>query len=138
VHLILLIHRWGVLRRPLSLSIGLGKTTALVMCLCRLHNFCIQSRLGYVDNVGRGVPLTPGDEAYIASVSGIAWDDITGKPAQLLDGGNHLPRGERALRCRNTERHEIYSTEDGLLLRDLLHQQVFENDLSRPRPPAWK
>jgi hypothetical protein len=56
---------------------------------------------------------------------------------QLLDGGDHLPREERVLR-RNTERRAIYSTDDGLLPRDLLHEQVIEKDLSRPRPPSWK
>lgn len=35
----ILVHRWGILRRPLSMSIL--KVPALVMCLLRLHNFCI-------------------------------------------------------------------------------------------------
>ena len=37
----MLVHRWGILRRPISAQIGLQKTTALVMALCRLHNYCI-------------------------------------------------------------------------------------------------
>ena len=35
----ILVHRWGILRRPLSMSIL--KVPALVTCLMKLHNFCI-------------------------------------------------------------------------------------------------
>ena len=35
----ILVHRWGLLRRPLSMSIL--KVPAIVTCLMRLHNFCI-------------------------------------------------------------------------------------------------
>jgi hypothetical protein len=45
------VHRWGMLRKPIPSNIGLKRTTALVMCLCRLHNFCIDSRLLPTDNV---------------------------------------------------------------------------------------
>ena len=41
----MLVKRWGILRRPISATIGLRKTTALVICLCRLHNFCIEKNL---------------------------------------------------------------------------------------------
>ena len=36
-----------------------------------------------------------GDEAHIAALSGTPCDDITGRPssAQLLDGGDRIPRG---------------------------------------------
>ena len=35
----ILVHRWGVLRKPLSMSIL--KVPAIVTCLMRLHSFCI-------------------------------------------------------------------------------------------------
>ena len=35
----ILVHRWGILRRPLSMSIL--KVPAIVTCLMRLHNLCI-------------------------------------------------------------------------------------------------
>ncbi len=41
------VHRWGILRRPLSSSMGLGKITALVMCFGSLHNFCIKHQVPY-------------------------------------------------------------------------------------------
>ena len=37
----ILVHRWGILRRPLSISIL--KVPPLVMCLMKLHNFCIET-----------------------------------------------------------------------------------------------
>ena len=37
----ILVHRWGVMRRPLSMSIL--KVPALVECLMRLHNYCIDN-----------------------------------------------------------------------------------------------
>ena len=39
-----LVHRWGVLRRPLSTNIGIQKIGRMVSALCRLHNFCIDGR----------------------------------------------------------------------------------------------
>ena len=38
-----LVNRWSILRRPLCFN--LERIGPLVMCLCRLHNFCIQKRL---------------------------------------------------------------------------------------------
>ena len=37
----MLVHRWGILRRAMPLNISLTKTVALVIALCKLHNFCI-------------------------------------------------------------------------------------------------
>jgi hypothetical protein len=63
----LLVHRWGLLRKPIPCCISVRKATALVMCLCRLHNFCIDqedttigsnTRLDYLNiAVAGGVPL---------------------------------------------------------------------------------
>ena len=36
------VHRWGILRRPLSVSIL--KVPPLIMCLMKLHNYCIDSK----------------------------------------------------------------------------------------------
>jgi hypothetical protein len=36
-----LVHRWAILRAPLT--IPTQKVCVLVMCLCRLHNFCIDN-----------------------------------------------------------------------------------------------
>lgn len=39
------INRWNVLRKALPLQLSLKKIGSLVLCLCRLHNFCIGQRL---------------------------------------------------------------------------------------------
>ena len=41
----MLVNRWGILQQALSTKLGLKKTTSLAMCLCQLHNYCIDSRL---------------------------------------------------------------------------------------------
>ena len=38
----MLVHRWGILRKPIPMNVSLVKTSALLMTLCRLHNFCIE------------------------------------------------------------------------------------------------
>jgi hypothetical protein len=39
----ILVHRWGLLRRAMPVNISLMKTIALVVALCKLHNFCIDA-----------------------------------------------------------------------------------------------
>ena len=40
-----LVDRWAILRKPLNVNFGLSKMMALVLPLCRLHNFCIGETL---------------------------------------------------------------------------------------------
>ena len=37
----MLVHRWGILRKPIPMNISVKKTTRLVLALCKLHNYCI-------------------------------------------------------------------------------------------------
>jgi hypothetical protein len=39
-----LVHRWGILRKPIPMNIGVDKTMHLVLALCKLHNYCIDER----------------------------------------------------------------------------------------------
>ena len=39
----MLVHRWGILRKPIPMGISVKKTTRLVLAMCKLHNFCISS-----------------------------------------------------------------------------------------------
>jgi DDE superfamily endonuclease len=41
----MLVHRWGILCKPMSTLIPISKITSMVRCLCRLHNFCVDERL---------------------------------------------------------------------------------------------
>ena len=40
-----LMHRWGILQKPLNVNFGLSKMMSLVLTLCHLHNFCIGEAL---------------------------------------------------------------------------------------------
>ena len=42
----ILVHRWGILRRPLSCR--MDRVLGLTMCLMRLHNYCIDAGCGRV------------------------------------------------------------------------------------------
>eukprot|EP00980_Cylindrotheca_fusiformis_P016201 scaffold4811_cov171-Cylindrotheca_fusiformis.AAC.9 len=37
----MLVHRWGILRKPIPMNVSIPKTTSLVLALCKLHNHCI-------------------------------------------------------------------------------------------------
>ena len=55
----MLVNRWGILRRPIPSQITLPKVTSMVMCLCSLHNWCIENN--------QGIPAEPtcSDQAEI-------------------------------------------------------------------------
>ncbi|KAL7533959.1 hypothetical protein ACHAXR_010297 [Thalassiosira sp. AJA248-18] len=139
----ILVHRWGVLRRPLSMSIL--KVPAIVTCLMRLHNFCID-----VDSRRTPSPLVD-DERNIRRVasrrirrrrvssskrkrkrtyrksapSAVALDD-RGTPSSLLGSGHHFqdePRG--------TGRRP-HSPRDLRTPMRIMMQQVADLDLRRP------
>jgi hypothetical protein len=97
----MLVNWWGILWRALSTKMGLKKTTLMAMCLCRLHNYCINCRLDK-DTTGEE-HLTPFaiDNFKIESVGGI--HPVDGGVAsmerqgrrdrnmdELLDAGNHF------------------------------------------------
>lgn len=38
----ILVYRWGIMRKPMPVNLTVGKTSSLVLALCKLHNlFCI-------------------------------------------------------------------------------------------------
>ena len=39
----ILVHRWGILRKPMPPNILVQKISSLVLALCKLHNFCIDN-----------------------------------------------------------------------------------------------
>jgi hypothetical protein len=40
----MLVHRFGILRKPFPVNVSVGKINAAVLALCKLHNFCIDSQ----------------------------------------------------------------------------------------------
>ncbi len=136
----MLVHRWGILRRALSSNIGLKKTTALVSCLCRLHNYCIDSRLAKCNkDPATAVPVTlAANMADISTQGGVplepnALNEFS--PEQLLHGGHHFDDIDRNFR-RNLSRRE--RLEYGPLPREILHDIVVQKDLRRLTPAKWR
>jgi DDE superfamily endonuclease len=64
----MLVVRWGLLpHAALPASMGLKKTTALVLCLCRLHNYCIDCRLGVERNKAANSSVAPKEHNRISN-----------------------------------------------------------------------
>jgi hypothetical protein len=120
------VHRWAVFRAPMQQNVTLEKTSALVIGLMKLHNYCIEEKDITMQstkydtvraNLSGAVPMV-----YSAAA------DMT-LPTGLLDGGHHFddtPESSRRCRARraNTE----------VLPREELHALVVEKGLKRPPP----
>lgn len=96
----MLVHRWGVLRKPLPVNISIKKTAQLVRALCILHNFCIDNRESNADSASA--------EDTFAGLSAGGFDQPvpTARPEQLMDGGDHFedyPRGNRRVYERRAD-----------------------------------
>mmetsp|Transcript_13429 Transcript_13429/g.25216 ORF Transcript_13429/g.25216 Transcript_13429/m.25216 type:complete len:487 (+) Transcript_13429:1058-2518(+) len=107
----MLVHRWGLLRKAIPMNITVKKTGSLVMCLCKLHNFCISQS----DNVTQ--PLA-GDVVHIANEGGFAFPIFDGSaeweydPHEdrldgLMDGGEHFDDANRRDRRRYDARDDL-------------------------------
>jgi len=80
----MLVHRWGVLRKPLPVNITVSKATQLVRALCILHNFCIDEKEPIAS-------LPPSEDVLPGMISGgFAHDDAGSCPEPLMDTGHHF------------------------------------------------
>jgi DDE superfamily endonuclease len=134
------VQRWGVLRRALSAKVTTKKVNCLCMALCRLHNFCINSKLKPSEQV-RVTPVgaevqddlreLASDSIAIAMNGGV---DIqsNGIPTELLHGGEHFDD----LTDRNMLRWRKKSGE--ILPRESMCNQVEQLGLKRPTPNRWQ
>jgi DDE superfamily endonuclease len=125
-----LVHRWGILRRPIHNNIGIKKTCSLVMALCRLHNFCIDA------GASRDEPLAI-DSALTAMNSGIEFIPTEGNdlnPSGLLHGGEHFDDVSRDIRRRGQRTVRAATT---VLPQQRLHDSVANQGLRRPTPKSW-
>jgi hypothetical protein len=140
------VHRWGILRKAIPANIGMKRTTALVMCLGRLHNFCIDSRLASstadLESVPEVPPALSSDEDEIRIAGGIILEaqnhqrqTTAPAPEVLLNGGEHFDDVDRG-HIRAIEREAAAG--DAVLPRDLLHDLVVVKGLVRPAPAAWR
>jgi hypothetical protein len=88
----MLTHRWAILRSAIPMQVSIRKTIALVIALCKLHNFCIDENdlvppVGAVDELRTemrgGIPLET-----TQTPTSIGRRVLL--PRQLLDGGLHF------------------------------------------------
>lgn len=119
----ILTERWGILRSAMPRGITIKKTTALVICLAKLHNFCINHHEGML-------PGTSNDQLHIESnESGhvaLVQRELTGDqhvPAQLIGAGHHF---------QDVVRRDRRQQQDTNLPRYQLLAHVEEAGLSRP------
>jgi hypothetical protein len=130
--------RWGILRCAMPKNVTLKKTVAIVMCLAKLHNYCINERESAI------CPMTAGDEANIEMDGAVPLQEYPANswtrrftdqrlPRQLIGGGDHfddMSRNARRQRIREL-RHRLEEL-DKMLPRDRLHLLVRDKQLKRP------
>ena len=137
----MLVHRWGILRKPLSRALGIRKSCALVMALCCLHNFCLNQ------NVTAPIALAQ-DTAYAAAICfGVQMQRMEGttegheRPEGLLHGGEHFDDVPRHIRQQESRRQEGRSHRNNtrpMLPQEMLLNFVVNQALRRPTPVAWR
>ena len=89
------------------------------MCLCRLHNFCIDNK--------EGQPLANTDDAVVIAVKGAA------NPSDLMDGSDHFMDSPRNAR-RRLRRIYDRSMRVDMNPREALLEIVARKDRRRPKP----
>ena len=118
----MLVHRWGVLRKPMPVNVTITKTTHLVRALCILHNFCID---GKETNLP---PVSATDRLSGLTAGGFLDGDPLARPQQLIDHGHHADDyNSRAVR-----RQEAAQTN---LPRDKLVDHLREMHITRRPAP---
>ena len=78
----------NILRRPLSSAIGLKRISPLVMALCRLHHFCINSSQN--QSQSKSLDLLAQDEIGIAVNSNLDLSDTHDNPHSPVTAAKRL------------------------------------------------
>jgi hypothetical protein len=125
------VHRWAILRAAIPLNITIAKTTAMVVALAKLHNYCIDAKDEAGNLIGSdalnismvgAVPLEPSDDAGVSL------------PMGLMNGGDHFDDMDRNVRRRREREH---GRENGIIVnlpRETLHLLIETKGLTRPPP----
>lgn len=132
----MLVNRWGLLRRALPSSVGLERITALVMCMCKLHNFCIDCRLDK-ERIPSIPEVTAKDNACIVTRGGFRLQsrvDNPYYPEELLHGGEHFD-DFTASEIKEIKRRMARTAKQ--LPRDMMLEMVERKGLQRLLPEGW-
>lgn len=127
-----LVHRWSILRGPLL--VPLPKVAPLVMCLCRLHNFCINNKETAVEKMTvKTAQHLHHCVNFSNKISGSNTDDqaVTidenGCPTDLLHHGQHFHDAPKSRKTDTT-----WCPMDNMM------EQVKAKNLQRPRVQGRK
>ncbi len=128
----MLVHRFGMLRKPFPVNVSISKTNAAVLALCKLHNFCIDSSQEEI------TPTHMKDATNIMMDGGIVlpriddvddcyweYDTEQDRLDGLLDGGEHFEDVTRESRRRFRRRNDR-------LPSALIHAHVKNSGATRP------
>ena len=117
--------RWGILRSTFPKNVTLTKTVALVLCLARLHIFCMDEKQSVEI-------MTAQDNVNIEEFGAVPleYDQTTGSlvPRQLLGAGAHFEGLNQAWR-----RRQLRGFHGIELPRERLHASIVDQNLQRPQ-----
>jgi hypothetical protein len=118
------VHRWAILRAAMPMNITIAKTTAMVVAMAKLHNFCLENNDISDDNLpADALQLDINGAFQMRVVAGLTL------PSPLLNGGNHFDDMPRSAR-----RHRQRRYTNIVLPRETLHGLIQTNGLTRPLP----
>ena len=129
----ILTNRWRLLKSPLSSKISISQINALISCLCKLHNFCIDNGNARPPERYSHDPLTLLDfmDSEESNESAIP------RPIGLLGGGEHFANvsgGRREqIRLSRCRRPSNNNAQCEFPRNNMLHH-VTEMDIHHPHP----
>ena len=121
-----LVARWSILRTAIPMNTTIAKTTAMVIALAKLHNYCINESEATTINLSS-------DNTHIMVVGGVDLIESAAAnmslPLDLMNGGEHHDDlSSNDLRRLRREYDNV------VLPRTLLHALVETKGLTRPLP----
>jgi DDE superfamily endonuclease len=124
-----LVHRWSILRSNIPQNTTIAKTTAMVIALAKLHNFCIREREATTNS-------TPADAWNLVSSGAVPMEDSVAAnmplPLGLLNSGHHFE--DMDCNARRRRERAIMRTTMDILPRDKMHTLIATKGLTRPAP----
>jgi hypothetical protein len=90
----MLVHHWGMLRKAIPMNITVQKTTSLLMCLCKLHNYCLAQSETIACPLSEDVMNIRMDGGFplprFDNNDEWAMDEVKDRIDGLMDGGRHF------------------------------------------------
>ena len=137
----IIVHRWGVLQKPIAVNVSIKRTTSLVVALCKLNNYCITR-----GDVSAEPPIGS-DAVNIVSEGGLYLPrlDASGqgewqydmnlahsrdRVQDLLDGGQHMDDHTRSASRKYRRERDLPCH---VMLRDFVLKHYHRPEISRMR-----